>query len=293
MAGRIGAPPCAGPTGCSSRPVHHHPQIRPDGRIRIGDTHPAHPHCPGEPRMPTLIRIRRYLPWRGRSGTGVLLVGCGLAMAAAAATAAPAASALDAAATSGHSAVRSAPPPLRPLVVADQPVSISSPPVAVSIPAIGVTSTLEGLRVGGDGELQAPRDPARVGWYSDGPAPGDNGAAILAGHLDSTTAPAVFYNLAALAPGDAITVRRADGRALTFVVDHTAVFDRTAVPSGAVYSAQGPELHLITCSGTFDHHSSRYSRSLVVFARLARDDGATSSPPRVSGAARGAAPGVR
>jgi Sortase domain len=170
------------------------------------------------------------------------------------------------------------PPPV-PVVAADRPVSSSSPPVAVSIPAIAVNSILEGLRLNGDGSLQTPRDPNRAGWYADGPAPGDQGAAVFVGHLDSRTGPAVFWRLASLLRGDQILVRRADGRTLTFVVDHSAVFPRTNLPTATVFGATGSELHLITCNGSWDAQIGRYDHSLVVFARLADIDNVAVSPP--------------
>ncbi len=165
--------------------------------------------------------------------------------------------------------------PPAPLTTTRSAVSTSSPPVEVSIPAIAVRSRLDGLHLKGDGSLQVPSDAGRVGWYSDGPAPGDDGAAVFAGHLDSLTAPAVFWRLAGLLPGDRIYVTRADGRTLTFVVDHSAVYPRTDLPVTAAYGAVGPELHLITCDGTWDSQARRYSQSLLVVAKLA----AAESPP--------------
>ncbi len=174
-----------------------------------------------------------------------------------------------------------------PLVAADGPVSSSSPPVAVTIPAIGVTSILEGLRLTADNSLQTPRDPNRAGWYSDGPAPGDQGAAVLVGHLDSKTGPAVFWRLAGLVPGDQILVRRADGKTLTFVVDHSAAFPRSDFPSATVFGASGAELHLITCNGNWDRRVGRYDHSLVVFARLAGSGSAVQPQPTLSSQDRG------
>jgi hypothetical protein len=175
-----------------------------------------------------------------------------------------------------------------PLVAADQAESSSSPPVEVTIPAIGATSILEGLRLNSDNSLQAPRDPNRVGWYSDGPAPGDHGAAVLAGHLDSKTGPAVFWRLAGLLPGDRILVRRADGRTLTFVVDHSTAFLRAQFPTANVFGATAAELHLITCNGTWDQRVGRYDHSLVVFARLADSGGAVAAPGTASAKGTGA-----
>ncbi|MDQ6856928.1 MAG: sortase [Candidatus Dormibacteraeota bacterium] len=183
-------------------------------------------------------------------------------------------------ASGGHGGVaalslRVSGPPAAPPATTDTALSTSSPPVWVTIPAIAVHSRLEGLHLKADGSLQAPRDPAQVGWYVDGPAPGDNGAAVFDGHLDTTTAPAVFWRLAGLLPGDRISVQRADGRRLTFVVDHSASYPHFNLPIAAVYGAAGPELHLITCEGTYDPYRGIYSQSLLVVAKLARD----GSPP--------------
>ena len=131
-----------------------------------------------------------------------------------------------------------------------------------------------------------------MGWYADGPAPGDDGAAVFIGRLDSKTGPAVFWKLAGLQRGDRVP-SLASGRmreSLTFVVDHSAAYPRTDLPIAAVYGAGGPELHLITCNGTWNPRVRRYDHSLLVVASLARDV-ASPAPARISALVRkGAAP---
>jgi hypothetical protein len=90
------------------------------------------------------------------------------------------------------------------------PVSQHVIPTRVLIPAIGVDSTLEPLQTK-DGVLQPPTNPLRAGWWTGGPIPGDPGAAVIAGHLDSYTGPAVFIYLSELHAGDLIDVSRSDG----------------------------------------------------------------------------------
>lgn len=75
-------------------------------------------------------------------------------------------------------------------------------PVRVAVPAIGVRSSLERLGVADDGAIQTPRDWQRAGWFRGGPRPGELGAAVILGHVDSTTGPAVFFELRKLSPGD-------------------------------------------------------------------------------------------
>ena len=129
--------------------------------------------------------------------------------------------------------------------------------------------------------LQVPQDYADVGWWSGGVSPGEEGAAVLVGHVDSLTGPAVFYRLSELQSGDRVRVRREDGSRLTFAVRRTAVYDRDEVPAQRVYRTQGrPGLHLLTCGGTFDEESGQYSDNVVVFAELVDRRGAPDDRAR-------------
>ena len=71
------------------------------------------------------------------------------------------------------------------------------------------------MRLGLDptGALEAPRDFSVAGWWTGGSRPGEVGPAVIAGHVDSKTGPAVFYELGRLHKGDAVYVRLRDGAA--------------------------------------------------------------------------------
>jgi len=142
-------------------------------------------------------------------------------------------------------------------------------PIRVAIPAIGVRqSALEALtRDPGTGELRPPVDFTKVGYYVDGPAPGDPGPAVLAGHVDDTTGPKVFFRLRELKAGDQVTVTRSDGRDVLFRVDAVEQYPKDAFPTNAVYGpAPGSSLRLITCGGTFDAAARSYRDNIVVYA---------------------------
>ncbi|HKA69662.1 MAG TPA: class F sortase [Actinomycetes bacterium] len=139
-------------------------------------------------------------------------------------------------------------------------------PVSLRIPAIGVNTALERLSLDRAGELIAPRDPDRAGWYSGGPAPGEVGPAVLAGHVDSRTGPAVFYRLASLRPGDRIVVSSSDGVVARFRVESVRAFRRADFPTAQVYGATPePVLRLITCGGVYDPGNG-YRDNVVAFA---------------------------
>ncbi len=151
------------------------------------------------------------------------------------------------------------------------PVLQASAPVRVDAPAIGLEAgNLEDLVVGPDGVLPAPVDYSRAGWWTAGPAPGQLGPAVIAGHVDGPGGPAIFYRLGQLAAGDTVDVTRADGTVATFVVDRVQSYAKAEFPTSEVYgnTTSRAELRLITCGGAFDHAAGHYVDNIVVFAHL-------------------------
>lgn len=143
-------------------------------------------------------------------------------------------------------------------------------PASVQIPSIRAASTLVQLGTAADGTLEVPTDYAQAGWYDEGPAPGERGPAVIAGHVDSRSGPAVFYRLRELKAGDVVTVRQRDGDIVRFTVTRVEQYAKDAFPTARVYGpAAGPVLRLITCGGSFDRSTGHYRDNLVVYANLA------------------------
>ncbi|TCJ34388.1 class F sortase [Parafrankia sp. BMG5.11] len=142
-------------------------------------------------------------------------------------------------------------------------------PVRVRIPAIAVSAPVVPLSLDGGGRLQAPDGFSETGWNAAGPEPGETGTAVIAGHVDSRTGPAVFFRLRELAAGDRVEVDRADGSSAVFVVRRLARLPKDAVPADVYGSTGAPALRLITCGGVFDQARSSYRDNVVVFADLA------------------------
>ena len=144
----------------------------------------------------------------------------------------------------------------------------------VEIPAIGVSSPLVRLGLNSDRTMEVPGDFQVAGWFTGAPQPGQLGPAVIAGHVDSRTGPAVFYRLRDLRPGDQIRVVRADHRVVRFQVDSLASYPKRSLPPDAVYGATTtPALRLITCAGTFDRAQNSYRDNLVVSAIRVADGG--------------------
>jgi hypothetical protein len=139
-------------------------------------------------------------------------------------------------------------------------------PQRVRIPDIDVDTVLEQLHLLGDGSLGTPSNFAEAGWYADGTRPGDTGPAVIAGHIDSTRGPAVFYRLDKLRAGALVEVLQ-DGRWLTFRVTEVARYPKNAFPTARVYGpTPDPQLRLITCGGAFDSARKSYLDNIVVYA---------------------------
>jgi sortase (surface protein transpeptidase) len=109
----------------------------------------------------------------------------------------------------------------------------------------------------------------KAAWYKYSATPGQIGASVIEGHLDSYHGPAVFFRLGALRPGDKVDVRLADGITAVFRVTGVRRYVKSDFPAKAVY---GPThyaaLRLITCGGAFDFTTGHYLSSTVVFASL-------------------------
>ncbi|WP_369139826.1 class F sortase [Modestobacter versicolor] len=158
--------------------------------------------------------------------------------------------------------------PPAPVVAGPAPVGSGvAVPARVAIPAIDVDTPLAEIGVDGAGALVPPADPDVAGWFAAGPAPGETGPAVLAGHVDDRTGPAVFFRLEELAPGDQVVVTGTDGRPVPFTVTRVASWPKDGFATAEVYGpTTGAELRLITCGGTFDRSRRSYTDNVVVFA---------------------------
>ncbi len=127
-----------------------------------------------------------------------------------------------------------------------------------------------GLSLTPSGSLDVPpaREKNLAGWYESGTMPGETGTAIVAGHVDNTEGPAVFYDLGALRRGARIEVDRRDGGVAVFTVDAVEVYAARDFPDDKVYgAAHRPELRVITCGGGYSK-ATGYQGNVVVFAHL-------------------------
>lgn len=142
-------------------------------------------------------------------------------------------------------------------------------PVRLRIPALHIDTGLDALTRRPDGTLSTPPRWSVPGWYRGGPRPGEQGPAVIAGHVDSTAGPAVFFGLRWLHRGDPVDVVERGGRVLHFAVGDIRRVPKNRFPTALVYGPQPvPVLRLITCTGRFDLAARSYQDNLVVSAYL-------------------------
>jgi LPXTG-site transpeptidase (sortase) family protein len=152
-----------------------------------------------------------------------------------------------------------------PAVAAAAPVARHAP-VRVVIPAIGVNApvTPEGTDATGVLELPPLTEQNIAGWWDGGAAPGQDGPAVIAGHVDNTAGPLVFWRLRQIKPGD---IAETEPGNLRFEVTKVTQVSKTTFPTDEVYGpTPDPELRLISCGGAFDRATGHYLSNVIVYA---------------------------
>jgi hypothetical protein len=155
-------------------------------------------------------------------------------------------------------------------------------PARLSIPSIGVDAPVEargtvryenpftGRKVDGYG---VPQSMTATSWWSDGPAPGSGGMAVILGH-EGARGGAVFDRLHTLDAGDEVTLRDAGGAVLRLRVLGAPVTGLDKATSALADTLNGhpaeADVALVTCGGEFDEDAGTSTENTVVFATVVR-----------------------
>ena len=144
-------------------------------------------------------------------------------------------------------------------------------PLWIDVPSIQARSTLVGLGLNADRTVEVPPvdEPMQAGWYRNSPAPGQDGPAIVLGHVDGNDQKGIFWRLREVENGDRVEVGRADGSIVAFEVYKVEQVPKEVFPTEAVYGdTERPEIRLITCGGEFDHAANNYLDNILVYGKL-------------------------
>ncbi len=143
-------------------------------------------------------------------------------------------------------------------------------PKRLLIPTIGIDTYVQATGVTPEQQLEVPNNVHLSGWFRDGAKPGQNGLAIIAGHVTGRTSDGVFLKLKNLKAGDRFQVQRGDGTQLDYQVKEVKIVPEAE--SAELLFNQDPaeksQLNLITCGGEFDDALGAYPDRVIVSARL-------------------------
>jgi len=143
-------------------------------------------------------------------------------------------------------------------------------PVRIQIPSIKVDAAIEYVGLTSEGNMDIPKNYDNTAWYAPGARPGDVGNAAIAGHVDSKTGKAVFWDLAKLKPGDEIFVVGDDGVTRRFVVASRDSYERTNAPLQQIFGPTSERhLNIITCDRTTPFSNGTYAANVVVYTTSA------------------------
>jgi hypothetical protein len=171
---------------------------------------------------------------------------------------------------------RSAPTvPTQPVI----PIQPATLPAAAAADPAPTSLTVEGTLIdfpvvpGGvspEGAMEIPDVFDEAAWYRYGPAPGAaEGAAVIAGHIDTTSDRAPFSALKNLSAGTAIRVGRDGAPALTYRVIGVELMAKDKFDGDSLFRRTGPhELKVVTCGGRWLDERMDYSDNVIVTAVL-------------------------
>ncbi len=146
-------------------------------------------------------------------------------------------------------------------------------PARLLIPSIGVNAPVESIGIRPNGTMETPRQSPwnDVGLYNAGPRPGEQGSAVIAGHLDRPGGnPAVFWRLRDLRTGAEVLVVDAQGKTLRFRVTRIESYPPQNEPVQDVFgNTAGHFLNLTTCAGDWIPTERQTALRLVVYTSLA------------------------
>lgn len=153
------------------------------------------------------------------------------------------------------------------------PIRREPAPIGIKIVDIGLALPIDAVGIAASGrfpgQLDLPKDPARLGWFKYGSSPSSRaGSVVLGGHLD-TRADGIgpLVKLRDSKSGDRILVTLVGGGSVAYRVKSVVRIAKRAVDTDRLFNRDGPRLlYLITCGGRYLRERGGYQDNLVVMA---------------------------
>ncbi len=149
----------------------------------------------------------------------------------------------------------------------DLATAVDAPtPATIEIESLEIEAPIVPVGIDADGAFDLPPGN-EAGWYRFGPAPGAEGSAVLAAHVDWNGEPGAFFTLHEAEGGERLSVVYDDGSIVEFEIVSIEEYSKTELPLEELFTRDGePQLALITCGGDFDRATRSYESNVVVIA---------------------------
>ncbi|WP_157842791.1 MULTISPECIES: class F sortase [Bacillus] len=152
--------------------------------------------------------------------------------------------------------------------------NLKAKPVKIQIPKLQVETSIYAAPLSKEGKMEITDNADEVAWFSNGISPGMPGSAVIAGHVDNYTGPAIFFYLKRLKQGDSIFITDEFGDRLEFIVEKVEKYPYDQAPIQLIF---GPstrrKLNLITCTGKYDRKTNVHAERLVVYSEMKVSEG--------------------
>ncbi|WP_177201509.1 class F sortase [Bacillus sp. OV322] len=142
-------------------------------------------------------------------------------------------------------------------------------PSRIKIPSLKIDTKVEKAGILKNGEMDVPKDDKHAAWFEPGTIPGELGSAVIDGHVDNKTGPAVFFKLKDLKAGDEIILYDQKSKKMTFTVQKKKSYPYKSAPIKEIFGKRDmARLNVITCTGLFDRSKGTHQERLVVYSTL-------------------------
>lgn len=143
-------------------------------------------------------------------------------------------------------------------------------PRKIRIQKIGVDAYVQRASVDQNNKVAVPNNVHLAGWFVNSQQPGQNGLAIIAGHVTGKTTDGVFKNIGKMDAGDEFEVELGSGEVKRYKVIETQQVKESE--SANILFSQNPkvksQVNLITCGGSFNKSTNQYDDRIIVSGEL-------------------------
>lgn len=118
-----------------------------------------------------------------------------------------------------------------------------------------------------DNEMETVDSPTLAAWYQNGPSPGEEGNAILNGHISWKGTKGTFSILSDMETGEPVVIEYEDGSYRYFHVESVDVYRIDDWPANVLNTGGETRMTLVTCLGDYNPSIGTSESRIVVICK--------------------------